>query len=169
MRFESIVVALVLLTSCKQPPSLQSQMVGSWHASMEIGTRASKDPIVRGFGKVFGSKPLQIAMEVTPTSIEVRRYSQVEDREVTQHAEYSVLDRERIELSTQAGKTIVRVSPNGCDDKGCLGVQFYPIDAASPAVSAMGYLFGCDDTSGKIECATLDGARNFFLGAPRAD
>jgi hypothetical protein len=154
---------LVLAVACKKQLTLQEKMSGSWEATMPTGLRASKDPLVRGFGRAFTRDDrLAISLRVSETRVELERYSGVEDQRVTQAASYTVVDGEHIELDTSAGKTRVRVTPNGCDEHDCWGVQFDPVDPAAPAVTALAYLFGCDDVSGRIDCAKREGSRLFF-------
>lgn len=153
-------------TGCKKKPALAERMGGSWRASMEVGGRASKDPIVRGWSKFWDRNPLYIWLEVGPTALEITRWSSLEKRELVQKASYRILDDKRIELTTDKGPLVVGVS-TGCADEGyCLDVSFVPElppgSALPPAVEALGLLFGCDDGEGKMRCAEVTEFRTFY-------
>jgi len=170
LRASVVLLALASLSttpSCKKRPTLEHRMAGSWRATMDVGARASKDPIVRGLGKLFGSGPLEIFLEVGPDSIELRRWCSAEKREVVQRASYAVVAEHRVELTTEKGTLVVVVTPNGCDDSGhCLGIEFSPVDpqaaTTAPALDALGFLFGCDDSQGNIDCSGRTKSRMFF-------
>lgn len=156
-------LCLTVVPGCKKTVPLSQRMAGSWRHRIDVGALASKDPVVRGLAKLWGEKPLEILLEVEPTTIEVTRWSRVEKREVVQRASYRILDARRIELRTDAGTLVVEASPGDCDDEGrCLSIRFSPEGAASSATEAMGFLFGCDDVEGKISCAGLTSYRAFY-------
>lgn len=151
-------------TGCRKPPSLDQRMGGAWRASMDVGALASKDPLVRGAAKVFGSKPLRIYLDVGPTSLEVRRWSRADERDVSEHASFSRLGGDRLELVTAHGTLAVTVEPAACNAEGqCLELRFHPDPSASTeAQAAMGFLFGCDDAEGKIQCEGRRALRTFY-------
>lgn len=155
-------LALPLGVSCKKKPRLPERMAGSWRATMDVGARASKDPIVRGLAKFWNREPLAIELEVSPTSLEVRRWTREQNREVVQRASYEIVDERHIRLTTEQGQLVARVD-TGCADEGyCLDVTFTPEVPDSPAVVAMGFLFGCDDDTGALRCAGITKYRSFY-------
>ena len=164
---------MAALAACnKPPPPLDQTMAGAWRAKMEVGHRASKDPIVRGVAKFFGATPLEIFLDVGPGTMQVRRHASKARGEVVQRASYTVLDGNRIALSTEAGRAVVVATPGGCykDGTACLQLNFVPDASASPApraLEAMGFLFGCDDAAGEIRCAGLTTTRSFFRYAKK--
>lgn len=168
-----LLAALTLLaaTGCKKKPRLSERMAGSWRASIEVGARASKDPIVRGLGKLWDREPLWIYLEVGPTSLEVKRWSEAAKAEVTQRASYRIVDEGHIELTTDQGPLRVGVA-TGCADEGyCLDVRFTPDlpDGAAPPppMDALSFLFGCDDGKGTLNCR--DRQPRAFYRYPKPD
>lgn len=148
---------LLVTTGCKRRPPLAERMAGSWRAGIEVGARASKDPLVRGWGKLWNREPLWITLEVGPSTLEVKRWSEAANAEVTQRASYRIVDDGHIELTTDQGPLRVGVD-TGCADEGhCLDLRFtaeLPDGAAPPpAMEALGFLFGCDDGKGNVRCA----------------
>lgn len=165
------VAALACLAACKKTPPLEQRMGGSWRHSVDVDGLASKDPIVRGASKLLGAKPLRVYLEVGPGTLEVRRWSRVENKEVVQRATYSRLDGDRLELRSDAGTMVVGAKPGACDDAGaCLELQLRPEGVPPLNVQeSLGFLFGCDDPSGKIHCASLEETRTFYRYPKGAD
>jgi hypothetical protein len=156
--------------SCSREPPLAQRMAGPWRATIEYGARTSNDPLVRGMAKFFNPRGgrLHILLEVGAETIEVKRPSAKADQEITQRASFVALDRERIELTTERGRLVARVHLE-CNKEACLAVQFDPEPGADlQAKEAMGFLFGCDDDSGNIDCASAPRARMFYRYAPGA-
>jgi len=156
-------LGLVLVASgCKRKPPLPERMAGSWKASMEYGGRVSKDPIVRGWTKFWGGGQLDIFLEVGPDSIEVRRTTREAADIVVQRASYTVVGDDRVELTTSAGKVPASVTLE-CNKEACLAVSFSPDPSSPPAaLEAMGFLFGCDDITGKVSCSGASTHRSFY-------
>ncbi len=62
------------------------------------------------------------------------------------------------------GTLAVTVEPAACNAEGqCLELRFHPDPSASTeAQAAMGFLFGCDDAEGKIQCEGRRALRTFY-------
>jgi len=154
----------LIVSDCKRQRPLPERMGGSWKATVEHGSRVSKDPIVRGWSKFWGSGTFDILLEVGPGNIEVRRPTAAAKGIEVQRATFAVVGDDRIELTTSAGKAVARVTLDACNKEGnCLRITFSPDAGAPPAaLDAMGFLFGCDDVSGKVSCGGATTPRAFY-------